>query len=199
VNGFIDHLYTSLGTTSNYSTTTNLQNSQITTVPSKPFPVCYVFTSRSHRTASNSGDSSASRAQVLSLQPSMQISAELTTDSLSLILRPTVSRPVYLGMKHASRAYDHIFITVKQLQVCWSGALSLARGRVCRLELLLALASAVILGSKSLGTQTIFYCLKIETSLFVVSYDSQGYGGGVRPCLHTGVTTDNWQLRLSSL
>jgi hypothetical protein len=34
----------------------------------------------------------------------------------------------------------------------------------------------------------IFYCLRFETSLFVASYDSQGYGGGIRPHLHTGVT-----------
>jgi hypothetical protein len=31
----------------------------------------------------------------------------------------------------------------------------------------------------------IFYCLRFETSLFVASYDSQGYGGGIRPILHT--------------
>jgi hypothetical protein len=45
------------------------------------------------------------------------------------------------------------FITVRQLLVCWDGELSLTRGRVCRLQLLLVLASAVILGSESLGTR----------------------------------------------
>jgi hypothetical protein len=34
---FIGHLYTRLGTTSNYSATANLHNSQITTAPAKPF------------------------------------------------------------------------------------------------------------------------------------------------------------------
>jgi hypothetical protein len=43
-----------------------LHNSQITTAPAKLSPACCVFTSRSLATASNSGDSSASRSQVLS-------------------------------------------------------------------------------------------------------------------------------------
>jgi hypothetical protein len=38
----------------------------------------------------------------------------------------------------------------------------LTRGWVCRLQLLLVLDSAVILGSKSRGTHEIFYCLKLE-------------------------------------
>jgi hypothetical protein len=37
------------------------------------------------------------------------------------------------------------------------------------------------------GFVTIFYCLRFETSLLVASYDSQGYGGGIRPRLHTGL------------
>jgi hypothetical protein len=73
--------------------------------------------------------------------------------SLSLMLRPTVSRPVCLEIKHSSEAYDQIVITVRQLPVCWSGALSLTRGRASRVQLLLVLASAVILESVSLGTQ----------------------------------------------
>jgi hypothetical protein len=33
-----------------------------------------------------------------------------------------------------------------------------------------------------------FYCLRFETSLFVASYNSQVYGGGIRPRLHTRVS-----------
>jgi hypothetical protein len=58
-----------------------------------------------------------------------------------------------LGVKHPSGAYDQIFITVRHLRVCWCGALSLTRERVCLLQLPLVLASAVILGSESRGTR----------------------------------------------
>jgi hypothetical protein len=41
---------------------------------------------------------------------------------------------------------------------------SLTRGCVCRLQLLLVLASAVILGPEFPWTQTTFYCISFETS-----------------------------------
>jgi hypothetical protein len=70
---------------------------------------------------------------------------------VKVILWLTVSQPVYLCVNHQSGSQDQIFITVRQLQVCWCGVPSLTRGQVCCLQLLLVLANAVILSSKSHG------------------------------------------------
>jgi hypothetical protein len=82
----------------------------------------------------------------------MKNHCSLSRMSLSLILRPTVGRPVCLGIMRLSWAYDQNFITVRQLRVCWCGWISLTRGGICRLQLLSALASAVIVGLGSRGT-----------------------------------------------
>jgi hypothetical protein len=95
VSGFIDHFYTQLETTSNYSAIANLYTFQIITAPTKPFPACCVFMSRSLATASNNGNSSASRAQVLSSQPPVRNSC-LTSLLLTYSVNWQLCRPNYL-------------------------------------------------------------------------------------------------------
>jgi hypothetical protein len=73
VNGFINHLYTPLGTKSNYSAIANLHTLQITTAPVKPF-----FSLLCH-----SEDSSASRPKVHLSQPPMQNSCQLSTATIA--------------------------------------------------------------------------------------------------------------------
>jgi hypothetical protein len=71
---------------------------------------------------------------------------------IKIIFRPKLSRPLCLSVKYPAGAQDQICITVRQSQVCLCGAPSLTRGWVCRLQLLLDLTSAVILGSESCRT-----------------------------------------------
>jgi hypothetical protein len=49
-----------------------------------------------------------------------------------------------------------------------------------------ALTAQSFSGPSPMGLATVFYFLRLETSLFVASYASQGHGGGIRPRLHTG-------------
>lgn len=65
VSEFIDHLHKPLGTTNNYRATGNLHALRVTLENTKSSPALIVFNSRFLVTDINSGDSSASRAQVL--------------------------------------------------------------------------------------------------------------------------------------
>jgi hypothetical protein len=98
---------------------------------------------------------------------------------------------------------------------CQTVAGLLTRERVCRLQLLLAIGSAVILRSVSRRTRDHILLSQIRDSpnlegqvpvfiyprnrvaqlypqalgsLFVASYDSQDYGGGILARLHAGMT-----------
>jgi hypothetical protein len=106
--------------------------------------------------------------------------------SLSLILRPTVNRPVHFGLKHTFGAYDQIFITVRQFRVCLCGALSLMRPRVCRLQFLLFLASATILGFECHGTRNHILLSQIRDFPFCRLLRLAGLLSGIRTSLHTG-------------
>jgi hypothetical protein len=70
-----------------------------------------------------------------------------------------------LGVRDPSGTRDQFFflheIFFRQLRVCYFVAPSLTTGRVCNLQFLLVLASAVPLGSESRGTRTPYFIVPI--------------------------------------
>jgi hypothetical protein len=101
--GFIDLLYTPLRTTSNYSDTFNLNNSQITISSDKPFLACWVFTSHTLATGSSSGDSSAS---ALGSLPAVHRLQTQVTSTIFFVLFVIPWHGPY--RKHSSSIVTHI-------------------------------------------------------------------------------------------
>jgi hypothetical protein len=88
VNGYNDHLHIPLETTSNYSAIGNLHTYKSPQQPLRRFAACSFFISRSLVTALNKGDSSASRAQILSSQPHVQNSTLKIPRLLAILHQP---------------------------------------------------------------------------------------------------------------
>jgi hypothetical protein len=173
-----------------------------------------VFASPCYVTASNNRDLSASAKGRLSrTNLRLGLAGYRKAGQSPQKWKLCYSRSVCLGATPPSGAKYQFFITVRQLRGCWCWAPSLTRQQVCRLQLLLALASAVIFGSESRGTHDRILLSQIRDfpntdgkvpefiatrnrvaqlypqapgSLFVASYDSQVYVGGILTRLHTG-------------
>jgi hypothetical protein len=95
-----------------YSATADLHNSQITAVPTKPFPAFFVFTSRSLASAPNIRDSSASHAEVPSSQTTVQNSLSCPNYLGYNILARTNKKaplPTILRLLHAYSFRGNIF------------------------------------------------------------------------------------------
>jgi hypothetical protein len=131
VNGFIDHLYTWLRTTSIYCATTNLHNSQITTAPAKPFPFCCVLTSRSLAMASNSGDSSASCTQVVSSQASLQTLSVFKITPRHRLRRNTLFPTVPLLLHVDSLLWERVYWATAYLIWVGFSVMLLILGVIC--------------------------------------------------------------------
>jgi hypothetical protein len=106
--------------------------------------------------------------------------------NLSLMLRPTVSRPDCLGIKHPSGAQDQILLLSDSCGFVDVGRFLWREDGSIVHNYCWPLPAQSFSGPSTVELLTIFYCLRFETSLFVASYDSQGYGGDIRPRLHTG-------------
>jgi hypothetical protein len=113
----------------------------------------------------------------------------LCSVKVKVTLRLTVSQSVSLGIEtHLGPMTRYLFLSDSYVLVSVGRPLWREDGSVfCMCPWPLPAQS--FSGPSPLGLATIFYCLRFETYHFVASYDSQGHGGGIRPRLHTGLTS----------
>jgi hypothetical protein len=203
-------------TTNNYDSLTQLHTPK-TIVNYSTHNVFSVFTSRCFAAASTAdvplplGSRTVPRLSYQLLtshscnsQLTQQVRVALRLAVYRLILAPSPLRPTTIIVFLLNTCGYSPYVTS-----------SLTRGRVCHLELMLVLAKAVSHGSESRillsqirespnleGQVPVFISPRNTVarlypqalgSLFVTSYDSQGYGGGIRTRLHTGVTDPTTQ------
>jgi hypothetical protein len=171
-----------------------------------------------YATTYNNGGSSASHASTTDdcLTTASDLNWSVCLQSLSILVRfkvmlwPTASQPVCLGVRHPSGAQDQVFITVRQLQVCWCGCPLWWEDRSVVYNCCWPLPAQSFSGPSSAELMTVFCCLRLKTPptwrarspyLYppgrgrpsytprhwvpsVTSYESQGYGGVIRTHLH---------------
>jgi hypothetical protein len=199
------HWALALVTTSNYCSPTEIYSPKITVA--KGHTKSSVFIGRCPVAAIIPLPLDSWNARGLSYQL-LTFSTATINSKFEVMLRPKVSRPISLGAKPDFGSKTRCLL-LSDSWVCRCGAPTVTRGRVFPLQLLLAHASAVILGLSPAGLLIIFRCLRFVTppawrtgpriytpwnrmaqlypgalgSRFIASYDSQGYNEGIRTCL----------------
>jgi hypothetical protein len=81
-----------------------------------------------------------------------------------VMLQLMVSWPVSLGVRHPPGAHDQIFVTVRQLQVCWCDGWLWQGDWSVVYSCCWALPSQSFLDWSPAGLMTIYYCLKFKTA-----------------------------------
>jgi hypothetical protein len=150
--GFIDHFNTRLVITLTYSDIVNFHSLQITRAHVNSFPACSIFTSMCLVRVSNNGYSSASWLRS-SLNGGSIPTASSQSQSQSYFTTGGLP-PISLSWRQVP--WDPRPAIFFQLNTCGHGPYvtsSLTRGWVCRLQLLMAFAIAVILRSETRGTR----------------------------------------------
>jgi hypothetical protein len=99
----------------------------------------------------------------------------LPAGQVKITLRPTVSRPVRLGVRRPSGTRDQLLeIFFRQLRACYFVAPSLTRGRVCNLLLLPAQSRlglpSLTRGPQLIKTFTVYYRSRRHIAVFITAH-----------------------------